>query len=61
MFVPDSNDLHSIADHRRAAEERKLPRCSVCRDPITDDHYYFIKGMSICCDCLDREFRVLCD
>ena len=61
MFVPDNNDLYDAADHNRASEERKLPRCSVCRDPITDDFYYFIKGISICSDCLDKEFRVFCD
>ncbi|MBR6558458.1 MAG: hypothetical protein IKT70_05540 [Clostridia bacterium] len=61
MYIPDNEDLFMISDHKRACEERKLPRCSVCHDPITEDFYYCIKGMSICSDCLDRNFRVLCD
>lgn len=41
----------------------KLPRCSICDEPIQEDHYYCINGETICAECLDNNYKrtVDCD
>ena len=47
-------DRHDRAQSKRLAE---LPECSICGNPIQDDHYYEINDENICPECLDDHFR----
>lgn len=51
-----------IADFERYDAEQqkqldKLPKCSICDEPIQDDYYYEINAECICEDCLNDNFR----
>lgn len=38
-------------DQQKALE--KLPICSECREPITDEYAFYINHDWICCSCMD--------
>ena len=35
----------------------RLPRCSVCGEPVTDDHLFVINDEIICEECLVENYR----
>lgn len=35
----------------------RRPQCSVCREPIQDDHYYLLDRASVCPECLENYYR----
>lgn len=58
MFFTDD----PVADYNRYQEEQdkqlqKLPKCSICREPIQDEHFYEINDEVICEECLKDNFR----
>lgn len=51
-----------VKDHDRYQEEQdkqlqKLPKCSICDEPIQDDHLYEINDEVVCEECLKDNFR----
>lgn len=51
-----------VADWDRHCHEQeklagRLPRCSECDQPITDDYGYYINDEWICEDCISRNYR----
>ena len=58
MFYSD-DPVRDFENYDRAQAERlaRLPKCSVCDEPIQDDHYYLINGENVCPACLENEFR----
>ena len=52
-----------IGDWDRYCEEQekkmdRLPRCSECDEPITDDFCYYINGEYICEDCMLNNYLI---
>lgn len=45
---------HDAEQNERLAD---LPECDICGQKIQDEYYYEIEGTSICCECLNRDFR----
>lgn len=44
-------------DREQAKQEKQLPRCDYCNQPIHDEHLFDINGDVMCEKCLIREFR----
>lgn len=44
-------------DAERERQLRKLPRCSECDEPITDEYAYYINGEWICERCMNDNYR----
>lgn len=51
--------LHYDDEKEKALAKR--PVCSVCDDPIQDEHLYLINDELVCPECLDRNFRKYTD
>ena len=52
-----------VMDYERFAadladEERKLPKCAYCHEPIQDEYFYCINERNICLECL-RDFKII--
>lgn len=60
-YVPDNYDLYKqyAADQER--ELQKLPKCSVCGEPIQDDYCYVVNDEPVCDACMNRDFRKAVD
>lgn len=43
------------AEQDRALE--RCPKCTICGDPIQDEHLYLINDEFVCQACLDRDFK----
>lgn len=43
------------ADEER--ELKKLPKCEICGERITDDYLYNIEGELMCEECLKNQYR----
>lgn len=56
-YIPDYNDLHREYEARQERELERLPRCSECDEPITDDECYEINGELVCPCCLKENYR----
>lgn len=58
MFYTDDPvadfEMHNRAQTKRLAQ---LPACSICGEPIQDEHLYLINDEFVCPDCLDRDFK----
>ena len=57
MNVPDNYDRWKQHDAEQEAQLDKLPKCSICDEPIQDDYYYEINDECICEECLNDNFR----
>lgn len=57
MQLPDYNDLFEKYDSEREESLDKLPKCTCCGEPITDDFYYNIEGEILCYNCLNELYR----
>ena len=44
-------------DREQAEYLESLPVCSICGEPIQDEHLYLINDEFVCPECLDSEFR----
>jgi formylmethanofuran dehydrogenase subunit E len=55
--LPDYTELHDRYERQQHAELLKYPKCSCCEEPITDEHFYLIKGDKICPACLDGNYK----
>lgn len=55
--MPDTYDLWEIYDNERERELEKYPLCDCCREPITDEHLYYIGDLLYCESCMNEEFR----
>lgn len=42
-------------------ELEKLPRCSCCDEPITDEYCYMVNDEPVCESCMDSYYRVSVD
>lgn len=54
------NPLADFAAYELEQEKRieKLPRCSCCDEPITDEYCYMVNDEPVCERCMDRHYRV---
>lgn len=43
-------------ESRLKAIEDSYPKCCVCKDTISDEHYYKIDRYIYCQDCMESEF-----
>ena len=50
-------DYHTYAADQES-ELAKLPRCSVCDEPIQDDYCYMVNDEPVCEECMNRDYRV---
>lgn len=51
----DDFDRYDLAQERALA---RLPKCSICGEPIQDEHYYeFEDGRKMCPECLDANYK----
>ena len=57
-YIPDYNDLYAMHEARQERELRKYPKCSDCREHITDDYLFDIEGVLYCKTCLNNNFRM---
>lgn len=57
MRVVDNYDFFEMHERERQKALERLPVCSECGEPITDEYCYKIGGKLICESCLD-EYRV---
>lgn len=57
MFTDDPIADYDRHDAEQARQLAKLPRCSECDEPITDDYLYEINDELICPDCLKENYR----
>ena len=58
MYVPDNYDMFVEYQAEQDRKLSKLPECSVCFEPIQDEHCYLINDELICPDCMDDNYRV---
>lgn len=57
MYIPDNYDAWKSHDAEQQRLLERLPRCSLCDEPITEDYAYYIEGEWICCGCMESEFK----
>ena len=57
------NPLADFATHdfEQQKELEKLPRCSHCDEPITDEFCYMVNDEPVCESCMNRHYRVSVD
>lgn len=48
-------------DKAQDEELAKLPVCDECGNPIQDDYYYDIAGITLCPECMDKNYRYWTD
>ena len=53
-YVPDMLDAFNWHEAEQERQAAKLPRCSECDEPITEDYCYYINSEYICKDCMDN-------
>lgn len=58
MFCTDDpvSDFHAH-DRQQTKRLAQLPVCSICGEPIQDEHLYLINDEFVCPACLDRDFK----
>lgn len=56
-YIQDNYDRFEQHEAEQQAYLDKLPRCSECDEPITDEYCYEINGEYICEECLERNYR----
>lgn len=54
MSVIDNLDLFEMHERERQRALKRLPVCSECGEPITDEFCYKINGNLICEACIDE-------
>ena len=56
--IPDNFDLYDMYEREQCREERKLPKCDLCGEPIYEDYAFRISGDLICERCIEdaREY-----
>lgn len=54
MRVIDNYDLFEMYEQERWRVLKRLPVCSMCDEPITDEYCYKLDGDLICEACLDE-------
>lgn len=57
MRIPDYNDLHALHEAEQERQLRRYPKCSHCKEPITDDFLFNINGDLFCEKCAHDNFR----
>ena len=57
MITPDNYSQWEANEQEQEKRLAELPVCSVCSEPIQDEHLYLINDEFICPECLDRDFR----
>ena len=53
----DPLDDFNRYDREQTKRLTQLPVCSICGDPIQDEHLYLINDEFVCPECLERDFR----
>lgn len=56
-MIPDYNDLHAMHEAEQEWQLRRYPKCSDCKNHITDDFLYEINGKLFCETCHNDTFR----
>lgn len=56
-YLPDYSELHDRYEAEKQRELDKMPKCSYCNKPITEEHLYDFGGEIICESCLNDNYR----
>ncbi len=56
-YIPDNYDIWSAYDREQCRASERLPRCSECGDPITDETALHLHGECICDRCVEENTR----
>jgi hypothetical protein len=57
-YIPDYAEQYDAHEARQERLLKKYPKCCHCRERITDDEFYNIKGDYYHTECCDSEFLV---
>ena len=57
-YVPDMYDAFCWHEAEQERQTAKLPLCSECGEPITEDYCFYINDEYICEDCMECYYRV---
>lgn len=52
-YLPDNYDLYEAHEREIARQERHLPICCLCEEPIWQDSAVYLNGEWYCDCCLD--------
>lgn len=61
MYTDDPIADFARYDFQQQQELDRLPRCSCCDEPITDEYCYMVNDEPVCEDCMNKHFRVSVD